>query len=469
MSILTELEAIGAGTEKVLCLRSAGGPTNLSGAVTDFPNSVSGGSTFSESSSLTRPVYVSDPNTDGNGPAWLVDTGDRGLISSFTPAASFTVLVVFKIRSGTATDDDDYRNLITSADSADFNPAYLNIISTALRAYDGTSDLDGNLTLTTNTIICVLARKNGTTFDMYVNGTFTRNATIAANVPDSLCFMSANDVGSNGYQSAFGCTTYAMAEFDSALSNANVLEVSRLLLKEAAYGTQENNYPMIKTINTTADTSGTSVTVAMPASITAGDLLLVFVSHDTDATIAQSGGSDWTIIENTANGTAVQGVIFAKIAAGSDSLTITDGADNNDTCCISVRISNHGVTDVSTDITKGTAATGTSATPDPPDCAPGVALNYLWLEFFAADDDDISTLYASDATNFIPLEQTFSDTGTSSCMCSVGYKVLNATSVDPGTMTMAASEEWIAQTLAIPVYVAPAAGTDNSPFFGMNF
>jgi hypothetical protein len=35
-------------------------------------------------------------------------------------------------------------------------------------------------------------------------------------------------------------------------------------------------------------------------------------------------------------------------------------------------------------------------------------------------------------------------------MCGVGFRHLNASAENPGAMAMAASEEWVAQTIAIP-------------------
>jgi len=213
-------------------------------------------------------------------------------------------------------------------------------------------------------------------------------------------------------------------------------------------------FPVVESSNTTADTSGNAVTVNMPSGIVAGDLLLVFVAHDTSADITETGGNGWTRIVNSANGTAVQAAVFAKIAAGSDACALSDNADNQDTAVVSVRISGHGISDVSTDITLGTAATGSDDSPNPPDCNPGVAKDYLWLEFFAADDDDDTATYES--ADYLQVAQIQSANSTSSCLCAVARRALNASSENPGVMAMADTEEWVAQTLAIPPVAAVA-------------
>ena len=207
-------------------------------------------------------------------------------------------------------------------------------------------------------------------------------------------------------------------------------------------------FPVIATSNTTADTDASPTTVAMPASISAGDLLIVICAADAGDTITQSGGSDWTKLEQTNQAGVIGLIIFAKIAAGSDALTLTS-TGSNDIACVSLRITGHGVSNVSTDITRGTASTGTDANPNPPNCNPGSAKDYLWIEMFAADDDDDTTPYES--TNYTAVQQIQSANSTSSCLCAVASRDLNASAENPGVMAIAdATEEWVAQTIAIP-------------------
>ena len=202
--------------------------------------------------------------------------------------------------------------------------------------------------------------------------------------------------------------------------------------------------PAVATTNTTAaTTSSGGLSINMPSGIAAGDLLMAFAANDTSV----AWTSDWTTIDNGANSTIVQGACFAKIAAGGDTLTITGEA--NDIAVVTIRIpaAQHGVTDV-TAIAKGTAATGTDSAPNPPDCNPGTSGDYLWLTYFAADDDDNTTYWWP--VESVPISQTKSTTGTSSCMVGVAYRWLTAASYNPTTFLMAASEEWRAQTFAIP-------------------
>lgn len=208
---------------------------------------------------------------------------------------------------------------------------------------------------------------------------------------------------------------------------------------------------------TAATTSSGGLSCNLPSGITAGDLLMAFAANDTS--VSWSAGGDWSLIDNGANGTAVQGACWAKIAAGSDTLTITGEA--NDIAVVVVRIpaAEHGVTDV-TAITKGAAATGTNSAPSGPNCNPGTSGKYLWLTYFASDDDDNTTYWWP--VEAAPISQTKSATGTSSCMVGVAYRWLEASSYNPSTFLLAASEEWRAQTFAIPASTGSATYDEDA-------
>lgn len=217
----------------------------------------------------------------------------------------------------------------------------------------------------------------------------------------------------------------------------------------------------------TALTSANPGTVVMPASIVAGELLIAVCAGDTSGSMSQSGGSDWTIISGpTNNGTAVCGTIFAKIAAGGDSLSVQFEA--NDFAAVCFRVQDHGVSNVTTRITVGTPATGADAAPDPPNCNPAVARDYLWIEAFVADDDDDTATYQTSGWSQVGQQQ--SANSTSSCLVAVASLQSNATAVNPGVMAMALAEEWVAFTLAIwpkiSVTITQAVETDSAQALG---
>lgn len=181
----------------------------------------------------------------------------------------------------------------------------------------------------------------------------------------------------------------------------------------------------------------------MPSGIAVGNLLLIFAAHDSATILSANVG--WTLIDGDANGIDVSHAIFAKLASGGDTCTLI-GA-NEDTAVVAIRITDHGVVNVATDIVLGTTQTGSSANPSPPNCNPGAAQDWLWIEMFAADDDDETAVYWS--TNYTGVAQIESDQSVTSCMCAVAFRQFNASSQNPGNMHLGAAEEWVAQTLAI--------------------
>jgi hypothetical protein len=213
------------------------------------------------------------------------------------------------------------------------------------------------------------------------------------------------------------------------------------------------------TITTYAETASETspVTVAMPYGIEAGDLLVAYISADANDTVAAGGAEGWTSIEDTSNGSAVRLKIFAKVAAGSDALTLTVGS-SNDTATYVQRITNHGVSNVASDIELGTAATGTSAAPDPPSKTPSSSKTWLVIACNASDDDDNVTPFVP--TGYLPLAQTESAASATSSMMQVACDVqTTGSAINPGAFALAASEEWVAQTLLIPPVSAGATGT----------
>ena len=197
----------------------------------------------------------------------------------------------------------------------------------------------------------------------------------------------------------------------------------------------------------TADTSSTSFTVALPSGIVAGELLFIFMAGDGIGLVTQSSGPTFTQIDTAVNGIAVQGECWARLATGGEGNPVFSNVNSQDVACVAIRVTAHGVTDVATDITKGTAATGADAAPNPPNCNPGSVKDFLWLEYFAADDDDDTATYES--ANYTQVLQQQSASSTSSCLVAVASRQLAASSENPGVMAMAASEEWVAQTIAI--------------------
>ncbi|QQR77515.1 MAG: hypothetical protein IPJ67_05325 [Candidatus Moraniibacteriota bacterium] len=210
-----------------------------------------------------------------------------------------------------------------------------------------------------------------------------------------------------------------------------------------------NAFPTVASSNTTNGTTlSGGVALNMPSGITAGDLLVAFASNDNTGG-TNMGISGWTqLFSQQYTGNVVSHAAWAKIAVGSDTATLTGASQ--DYAATVVRITGHGVSTISSDIKVGTAASTSNANPNPPSLDAGSSKKWLWLESFGAEDDDNTATYWS--TNYTGVAQVESAQSTSSTMCSLAYRQNETQTENPGTMAMAASEEAVAQTIAIPPY-----------------
>ncbi len=97
-----------------------------------------------------------------------------------------------------------------------------------------------------------------------------------------------------------------------------------------------------------------------------------------------------------------------------------------------------------------------SSTPNPGSLDPNAwaAENTLWI---AAAAVDTSRTFSAWPTNYFPGSSNWDDVsgGAGGASLSVQYRRLNATSEDPGTFTISASDDWSCQTVAVrPTAVA---------------
>lgn len=203
--------------------------------------------------------------------------------------------------------------------------------------------------------------------------------------------------------------------------------------------------PTVASTSTTTDTEGDTTLLNQPSGIVAGDLLLQLCGHESAGTVlTQSGGSDWTRIGGGTFG-GVSRALFAKVAAGSDTLT-TDGVVNGDTVCVGVRIptGQHSVVDVSTDITLGATVTATTINPDPPNANPGVSKDYLVLVGFVLQL--VPTINAYPASYVETVNTSFGGIA----RVALGERALTASSEDPATATLSSSQNTHSLTIMIP-------------------
>jgi hypothetical protein len=260
---------------------------------------------------------------------------------------------------------------------------------------------------------------------------------------------------------AFETTASASGYTSSAHDIGVVLEIAEATAPAAVL-----RATVVDRASTTA-VADASVSVAMPYGLTAGDLLIASISTDGAATAAAGGGEGWTQISAASNGSAVRLTVLAKVASGSDTLSLTLGSAVDSATHV-LRIGDHGVSNVATDIQIGTAATGTSATPDPPSVTPATIASNLFVGVAAADSGWGANQWAP--TGYAREGQIFSDYPGSGCQMQVIYRqIATGAAQNPGAMSTLLSEEWVAQTLCIPpgVPTAPLPGIGDDVEVGV--
>lgn len=206
-------------------------------------------------------------------------------------------------------------------------------------------------------------------------------------------------------------------------------------------------FAYVAATNTHSDTSGTSHTVNLPASIAAGDLLIILWVSGGSAPSTPSG---WTLLRSdTIN---VFGRIFYKIASGSEgaSVAITTGASTN-SATNSYKIRGH---DSATAPEASVAASATSTNPNPSllDPAGWGTEDTLWIAG-ATGANVVASAAPAGFFGLLPSGGGGANVG----MASAWFQE-NVASQDPGTFTQA-TDLWQAQTIAIrPTGIQPITG-----------
>lgn len=198
------------------------------------------------------------------------------------------------------------------------------------------------------------------------------------------------------------------------------------------------------------DANTTNHTGDLPAGINADDLLLIFLGLDGPNPI-DTHPSGFTILANVVTASAVRQALYAKKATGSEGATFTYVSNlNEESVSITYRIpAAEWSGDIATGIQVGTTATGSSANPNPPSvtAAWGSADN---LFITIATWDDVALTHNAFPTNYSSnqlVESASADGG--GVGIAVATRELAAATDDPGTHTISATEEWLANLLII--------------------
>lgn len=223
-------------------------------------------------------------------------------------------------------------------------------------------------------------------------------------------------------------------------------------------------FPTVQTTNKNVTTAvdTTSHAITMPTGITAGDLLVIVFSVDGNPTCSISTGG-WTKIGQASNGSIVTGAIFAKIAAGSDTATVTTSVAEQSSHVTYRILTGGGAIWLS-----GLSSNGSSTNSNPPALFaggnPGTTPDYLWLAT-RSGDSTVTGLAPASYTN----PQTQAASGTSGASTNTAERALATQSEDPGTFT-STTEQWVSWTLAIgPVFEPAFTYSDLSDAVTHNF
>lgn len=214
-------------------------------------------------------------------------------------------------------------------------------------------------------------------------------------------------------------------------------------------------------------TASTTHNVSMPGTVSSGDLLFIIFSIEGDTTFTTPSGwtSEYVTDVNSGGGvTQGRGALYSRVADGTEGSTTVNVATGSaaEACAQTYRLSSWfgsaaGI-EAATPVT-----TTTTNSPNPPSFSPSWgAEDTMWIPVVhSADDDEDAT---SAPTNYINLVSTISGAGTNNgCGIGSATRNLNASSEDPGTFSLTASEAVATSTIA----VRPAAGggPSSEPYY----
>lgn len=207
-------------------------------------------------------------------------------------------------------------------------------------------------------------------------------------------------------------------------------------------------FPTVSSVTVSVfNTAATSHLVAMPATVSAGDLLVTVGSGQAGVFTTPAS---FTLLHQTQNGSGAVLGAWYRIADGSEGGTTVDWTTpvNRKGNFHVYRITAwHGTTPPEV----GTAATGSSTTPDSPTLTPSWgSADTLWI---ASEGNSGATTVSAYPTNYTNGNDD-QCTGAGGNSLGTARRELAASSEDPAAFTISVTNIWVAQTIAI----RPGAG-----------
>lgn len=210
--------------------------------------------------------------------------------------------------------------------------------------------------------------------------------------------------------------------------------------------------PPVQSVTTSSfTTNATSHAVAMPATVNAGDLLLMFFTVDSIPTITTPSG--WSIVapKTTTAGNSHCAIVYGKKADGTEGGTTVDVVTDTTEQAVAhvYRVTDWGGT-LSTDVVAGTPSVASSTNnPNPPSVSwPWGTVDVLVI---ASEHHSENGDASAAPTNYTNLTVTNTSTGTAGAAVGSAWRAMTgATSPeDPGTFSYSTGAYKIANTVAV--------------------
>ena len=209
------------------------------------------------------------------------------------------------------------------------------------------------------------------------------------------------------------------------------------------------SFPTISVTHSFNDSNAMSHVVTLPASISAGDLIFIWIGVDGAPALSGPGGWDIIISEHDGGGQTVDAMCVAKVMTGTEGgTTVTFTTDGNEQSSWIIGQIPAATWYGSIDGIEGTKTdTSTSDdSPDPPShTATWGSADNLWIACFAQDALDTVSAYPYADNN--TTENTGKTSGATVGLCT--YDTAAQETQDPDTFTTSATEQWITATLVI--------------------
>lgn len=208
-------------------------------------------------------------------------------------------------------------------------------------------------------------------------------------------------------------------------------------------------FPQYETLPLVANaTASNSLTVDLPASVSAGNLLLVIISTFDSTRATAPTGWERTAYHDNDPGCGIN--FLTRVADGTEGGTqITVPLDKTVTTVVQVTQVAQWEGTISGGLAISTPNIATSGTADPSALTPAWgAADTLWMVYCTAGDD-AGTITGFPA-NYTDQISTVADAGANaSCTHATATRNRNATTEDPGTFSISESEYWLAGVAAI--------------------